>query len=359
MKSFRFAVVGMVHDHVWPVWNEGYIRQLLDNPKVELVAAADVHPELCKRIADEFGVKKTYLDYKKMIEEIKPDAVLMALPNDEKADAVEYLAKRKIHVLMDKAMSASLSQADRMLKAAQTSGIKMLVNWPTAWLPSFHEAHRLVKGGTIGEVYELKARIANPGPENHGCSKYFLEWLFSKEKNGGGALVDYCCYGIVFSLWFMGNPISVSASGGNFVKHNLSVDDNAWVIMNYKFGHAIAEGSWSQYGVDGNEALFPDNQKVIISGTDGTIIFNWFDKSVRVISKQYPKGTELAANALPSQMKDGPTYFIHCLENNERIEGMVSPEVCRDVQEVMELGYKSIETGKTLSFAGVGGKANA
>jgi predicted dehydrogenase len=355
--KLKFGIVGLVHDHVWPVWNEGYIRQLAGLDGVEIAAAADPHRELLERVTRDFGIQKTYRDYREMIRREKLDAVLMALPNDEKADATELLAAEGIHILMDKPMAATLHQADRIYRAASNAGIKLLVNWPCAWNPSIHKAFSLVRQGVIGNVFEMKAGVSNPGPENHGCSKYFLEWLFSREKNGGGALIDYCCYGVAFALTVFGTPKRVVGIGGRYVKENIITDDNAWVVMEYGKAHAISTGSWSQYGADGNEDFFPDNQKVFFGGDSGAIMVKWFENDVHLISPEHPKGATIAAEPLKPGEDNGPAYFVKCIREDRLVEGMVNPKLCRDVQEVMEAAYISINTGSKVNLPLKGGKS--
>jgi predicted dehydrogenase len=346
----RFAVVGLVHDHLWPVWNEGLLRQLVDLRDVEVVATADKNEELLRKAQTDYGIRSTYADYRDMLDREKVDAVLLALPNDEKADAVELISDKGLDILMDKPMAATLMQANRMVKAVARAHTKMMVNWPTAWMPALHLAKVLIENGEIGQVFEIKSRIANPGPEHHGCSKYFLEWLLDPSKNGGGALIDYCCYGVLFSRWFLGMPKKVFGSGGLYVKDNISAEDNAWVLMDYPHAHALAEGSWSQFGTDDAMRFAPpDNQKVIVHGSRGSLVVKWFDEGVSIVSERYSSSRFLVAPPLPKDGNSGPAYFLRAIRENSEIEGMVSVDICRDVQEVMEAAYSSMSKGAAVA----------
>ena len=78
----RFGVVGLVHDHVWPVWGEGYLGELIDLPEADLVACADANTELLERAARTMASRVfTWITARWLRERL--DAVLMALPNDE------------------------------------------------------------------------------------------------------------------------------------------------------------------------------------------------------------------------------------------------------------------------------------
>ena len=221
-KNFRVGVIGMVHDHVWKetkCWQEC--------PNVELVAAADPNEPLRKKMQDERGVKTLYADWREMIEKEELDIIQLTVENNAGADIVEAVAPKGLHVISEKPMSATLEQADRMLKAAEDAGTILLINWATAWNPGLRTAYRLAKEGAIGQVFQVRVRMAHCGPKELGCSEYFYGWLYDAEKNGAGALMDYCCYGAAFCRWLLGVPKSVTGVAACLVKEDFPVDDNA------------------------------------------------------------------------------------------------------------------------------------
>lgn len=357
-KKIKFGIVGLVHDHVWPVWGEGYINELLNLKDVELIAAADTHKELLDRATKEFGIDKTYFNYEEMLDKENLDAVLLAIPNDEKADVIDLIASKGIHILIDKPMAATFSQADRIHKTAQKTGIKLLVNWPSAWDPAMNKALSLIQQGEIGNIFTIKSGLSNSGPEYHGCTKYLLEWMFSAEKYGGGALIDYCCYGILYPLFIMGLPKRVIGSGGRYVKKNIHAEDNATVIMEYPKGYALITGSWTEYGADETIEEFSfDNKKVYFGGETGAISIRlwsygvWGNKNnIHVISANNPKGTLFTAEPLKEHEDTGPAYFVKCIKEDLPIEGLVNSKLGRDIQEVMEAAYISIKKGKKIDL---------
>ncbi|MGQ9629185.1 MAG: Gfo/Idh/MocA family protein [bacterium] len=275
-KMYRIGVIGLVHDHVW-----GLIRQFQDSGMAEIVAAWDENPPLLGKISREHGVQKNYPDYMDLLKQEKPDAVLVATENNRKVEIVKAAAKRGIHVMTEKPMAATLKEADTMLKAAERGGITLMVNWPTAWSPAIQMAYDIVKKGTIGRVYQMRYRGAHAGPKEVGCSKYFYEWLYSREKNGGGALIDYCCYGANLCRWFLGRPQSVTGVAGRLVKDYIDVEDNAILLLRYPNAIGIAEASWSQIGD-------APTHGPIINGSKGTILVD--RKGITLFTKENPEG---------------------------------------------------------------------
>src|SRR5438552_1851683 len=69
-------------------------------------------------------------------------------------------AAKGCHVVTEKPMSARLSQAERMIRATERAGVRLMVNWPTAWSPAWQEFERLLLDGAIGPITYLKYRSA-------------------------------------------------------------------------------------------------------------------------------------------------------------------------------------------------------
>ncbi|WP_332913473.1 Gfo/Idh/MocA family protein [Algoriphagus boritolerans] len=96
-----------------------------------------------------------------------------------------------------------------------------------------------------------------------------MEWLTDPELNGGGALMDFGCYGANLSTWLMNGerPISVTAVTQQLnPADNPKVDDEATIILTYPDSQTIVEASWNWpigrkdmeiYGLTG--AVFADN----------------------------------------------------------------------------------------------------
>ncbi|HIE50137.1 MAG TPA: Gfo/Idh/MocA family oxidoreductase [Armatimonadetes bacterium] len=208
-KTYRVGVAALVHDHVW-----GELRHWAALPNVELVAAGDVNPPLLERVQREYGVPRVYPSWQEMLEQEELDIVQAAAENNAGADIVEAAAAKGCHVISEKPMAARLSQAERMLQAAETAGTLLLINWPTAWNPAFVYLTELVRAGEIGRPFYLKNRSAHNGPKEIGCSRYFYEWLYDEEKNGAGALMDYCCYGAKLCAYLLGLPEQVTGFRG-------------------------------------------------------------------------------------------------------------------------------------------------
>ena len=337
MKIYRVGISGLVHDHVW-----SEIRHWQEMPNVEVVAAGDVNAELRDKVAQMVPGIRVYDSWSAMIESEGGDLDIMqvGIENSAHADIVEACGIRKIPVIIEKPTAATLAQAERMVKAAEASGIAVLINWPTAWSPAFQEMERRILAGDIGQLRYFKYRSAHNGPKEIGCSPYFWGWLYDAEKNGAGALMDYCCYGAAMCAHLLGLPKKVTGLRAVLAKDYPLPDDNANITMLYDHAMGVAEASWTQ--VTGYIAANPQAY-----GSEGAIALNGGKVHLQRLGKELeiltPPPTEFP-------YRSGPEYFLYCLESGIKPEGVCSLAVGRISQEILEAGLRASDTGITQTL---------
>ncbi|MCA1596981.1 MAG: Gfo/Idh/MocA family oxidoreductase [Chloroflexi bacterium] len=317
-KVYRLGVASMVHDHVW-----GELRHWKQQANVEIVAAADTNQPLLDKIKSEYGVQKLYHSWQEMIEKESLDIIQAASTNNAAADIVEAAAAKGIHVVSEKPMAAKLSQADRMLAAAEKHGTHLMINWPNAWSPQVQTFLRLIREGAIGQPVYLKYRAAHNGPKEIGCSEYFWKWLYDAEQNGAGALMDYCCYSADLNACLFGRPREVQGMRAVLAKDYPLPDDNAMIMMKYDKSFGVAEASWTQ------PVGYPVPNP-ICHGTNGCVYLShgalWMQRT------QDKEAQKVDPDALPDYLSSAASYLIHCIETGEAIQGMCSARVSRDAQ---------------------------
>jgi predicted dehydrogenase len=334
-ERYRVGIASMVHDHVW---NELKHWQAL--PGVEIVAAGDVNADLRERIQRDYGVPRVFDSWEEMVEKEDLDIVQAASENSRCADIVEACAAKGIHVVSEKPMSATLAQAERMVRAVQRAGTRLMINWPNVWTPAVQEMERRILAGDIGRVTYFKQRSAHNGPMEIGCDPHFWEWLYDEERNGAGALMDYCCYSANMCARFLGLPEMVTGFRGVFVKEYPVPDDNAILLMKYASAFGVAEASWTQ-------TVSYASPNPIAYGTEGSLAI-----SDGKVTLQRVGGETEAIEPPPLQapLQNGPQYFLHCLQTGAPVEGFCSMEISRDAQEILEAGKRAADTGVTQAL---------
>src|SRR6266446_2018288 len=117
----RLAVVGLDHDHVWSL-----LKDIANEPSAELVAIAETDPALVSRAQKTVPPSvKFYADYVAMLDEAKPEAVIVTTSNDRHLEILRQCAKRHIHYSAEKPMAPNAADARAMERLANEAKIKL------------------------------------------------------------------------------------------------------------------------------------------------------------------------------------------------------------------------------------------
>jgi predicted dehydrogenase len=337
-EPYRIGVLGLTHDHVW-----GNLQDLHASDEGVLVAAADPNGPLLEQVQQQFGCT-TYNEYDALLEREQLDAVYIFSDNAAGAGLTEKAAAKGLHVMIEKPMAADVAGADRMLAAARRAGVRLMVNWPFAWWPQMQKALAMAAGGDIGDVWQVKYRAAHAGPKELGCSTYFCDWLFDAARNGGGALIDYGCYGALLARRLLGVPSRVTAVAGRVVKEDITVEDNAVIVMSYANAIAISEGSWSQIG---NLTSYV----TAIHGTQGTLLIEpRVGGRLLLATDEHPDGAEVEVPPALPHFRNATAHFLHCLRSGSEFFTLCNDRVGRDAQEILTAGLISAREGRHVSL---------
>ena len=142
----RVAVIGVGH------LGRHHVRLLAAMPRVEIVAAADLIAERAHMAVE--GTPATAVeDYRDVLRRV--DAVTIAVPtSDHQAIARECL-ERGVHVLVEKPMASSIAEADAMVAAAESAGVRLAVGHTERFNPAVQAAWPMLQHTRFIEVHRL------------------------------------------------------------------------------------------------------------------------------------------------------------------------------------------------------------
>lgn len=130
MEKLRLGYVGC-----------GFIAQKVHLPNFatidncELVALAEVRPQLGQRVQERFGIAKLYPSHAELIADPSVRAIAVSAAWEVQGEiARDALAAGK-DVFMEKPMAVSLEQADRILSAARQTGARLMVGYMKRYDP--------------------------------------------------------------------------------------------------------------------------------------------------------------------------------------------------------------------------------
>ncbi len=333
----RIAIVGLDHDHVW-----GLLKYLEAEPDAELVAIAEPQPALVKEAKSRVQSSvKFYSAYVPMLDEVKPDAVIVTTSNDRHLEILRECAKRHIHYSVEKPMATNAADAREMEKLANQAGIKLMVNYWNAWVAPSHELFHRVKDGQVGAVQKIIVQYGHAGPKEIGVSEYFADWLYDPVKNGGGAIMDFGCYGAEWALWLKGRPTGVQAIAQKLkVSQHNKVDDDATILLEDPDATEIVEASWDWPHSMGQVQVF--GPKGSLLATRNTLFY----RSAEDRGKSGLEGEPLTLNASQGATSNPVAYFVDCIRHDKPIEDPLSTRLNVQVLEILDAARESVRTGR-------------
>jgi predicted dehydrogenase len=98
--------------------------ELAREGRLELIGVCDVDPETAKKIASE-NEAPVFTDWRELLDKV--DLVSIATPTETHCEIACTFLEKGIHVLVEKPMSLSVAEADRMIKTADKAGAKLMV----------------------------------------------------------------------------------------------------------------------------------------------------------------------------------------------------------------------------------------
>ena len=339
----RLAIVGLDHDHVW-----GMLTDIAAEPQAELVAIADPRPELvAKAKARVPPTVKFYGDYVKMLDEQKPEGVVVTTENDKHLAILRECAKRHIHYSTEKPMATSGAAAREMERLAREAHIKLMVNYWNAWVAPTHDLFHRVDGGDLGPVQKMIVQQGHQGPKEIGVSKEFEAWLYDPVKNGGGAIMDFGTYGAEWAMWLKGRPTRAYAYTLKLksAQHN-KVDDDATILLEYPDATAVIQASWDWPRDKGQVEVYGPKGSLLATQTE--LFFQ--PPAGAKVDPRMPDGTPLQLQPVPHETSNPVSYFVDCIRNDKPIENPVAAELNVGVVEILDAARESARTGRPVKM---------
>jgi predicted dehydrogenase len=244
------------------------------HPKTQVIALCDIDEERARLKAKKWGIKKTYGNYEKMLNDEKINTVHILLPHALHSEVAISAANAGKNVIVQKPIAMSLSEADSMIGAAKKNNVMLCVadNYP--WYPPLHKAGTLIQEGEIGEPISVRIKtVAGRGtPEEYVEPQIPEDWRQHKEKNGGYVYDDIVHYWNVARFLMRCEILEVAA-----LLENLDKPDERPGVVIWKHDAPNRYGSLT-YGSAKNHAhiyiksdYYSTNEEFEVIGSDGIL----------------------------------------------------------------------------------------
>jgi len=336
-EKLKVAVVGLSHDHAHE------IMRAFQNDRIHLLGIAENDPGLVDRYKKGYQVPHSlfFPDTETMLNKVDPQVVMAYNPIDEHLAVAEVCLPKKIPLMVEKPLATSVADAQKMANLAKDNNTHLLVNFETTWYASVQKLKSLAGESGFGGITKMIAKDGHEGPKEIGCSEEFLSWLTDPVKNGGGAVMDFGCYGANLMTWLQNGkrPVAVTAVLKQLKPEVYpKVDDDATITVEYEDTVGIIEASWDwPYSIKSLEVYGAES------------------------SYHAPNGKTLMKNTNPVESEKltlTQDYFQDHIAYLEAVlSGKISPENDLSslannliVVEILEAAKKSAETGKRIKL---------
>jgi predicted dehydrogenase len=291
----------------------------------EIVATCDVREETAKEAAAKFNVPATYTDYAEMLEKENLDAVSVCTPNKFHKDPTIAALKAGVNVLCEKPLGMNAPECREMCAVARDSGkilqvgLQSRFNGPPKWLKAYIDA--------------------------------------DKELQGGGPLIDIGVHILDLTLFLMGYPKPVSATGrywntlgknpdlwnawGDYDRDKFTVEDFAVGLIKFDNGAVVSlESSFMANGPDKFETqLYGTKSGAIVEPYSQSDAIKIFSEQNRQLLDSIPANIPKVESAHSEEVK----AFVNAI-----IDGKPSPVPGENgliLNSIFDAIYKSSETG--------------
>ncbi|HRO44706.1 Gfo/Idh/MocA family oxidoreductase [Agriterribacter sp.] len=340
-QPVRVAVAGISHGH------SGWILGRKPQSDITLVGVYESSKPLLQQSAKAFGLddKLLFNDLGKMLDAVKPEAVVAFGSIYDHLSVVQACAPRGIHVMVEKPLAVSVAHALEMDSLARKYNIHLLTNYETSWYPATAKAYQLINDSNYtGGLKKAVFHHGHEGPKEIGVSRAFLDWLTDPVQNGGGAIIDFGCYGANLMTWLMKGeqPLSVTAVTRQFKPDVYpKVDDEATIIVTYPTAQAIIQASWNW--------PFGRKDMELYGNTGYVITVNNSDMRIKQKNDKAEQSRKYTAKDIP--VYENPfTYLADVVRKKITVadDGLYALPNNVTVVRILEAARSSAQTGKTV-----------
>lgn len=326
-----------------------HAQSLQQVPGTAVLAVASPTEPHAREFAQRFGIPHSHADYRKLLEMPEIDLVVIGAPNYLHCEMACAAAAAGKHVVCEKPLCVTMDEADRMIDACATAGVKLMYAEELCFTPKYARLKQLADSGALGDVYLVKQCEKHDGPHS--------PWFWDVTKSGGGVTLDMGCHAFCFFLWFYSwqRPESIYADMGTYMHADKTRgDDNSTILVRFPGNRtAIAEESWAKKGGmdDRCEAFGTAGCSYAVLHMD-IALKTYSERGYDYVVEKAPVSTgwsytiyeELWNYGFPQEFQ----HFVECVRDDR--PPLVTGEHGRTVQEMIFAAYQSAGRRAAVDF---------
>ena len=311
-----------------------------------LAAVCDVIPERAQAIAKKHGVP-AFTDRFEMMEKMgdQIDVVSILTPSGLHAQHTVDLAKYAKHLVVEKPMALTLTDADRMISACDTNGVRLFVVKQNRYNQPVKKLREAVESARFGKLVMGTVRVRWCRMQKYyDQDKWRGTWAYD-----GGVFANQASHHVDLLQWMMGDVESVFAKTSTALV-NIETEDTGVVILRFKngaLGVIEATTATRPKDLEGSISILGEKGSVEIAGFAVNEMKTWnftdtqpgdhevVEKYRNMPPNVYGFGHTEYLNKVVESIREGRSALVDGLEGRKSLE-------------LISAIYESVETGKEV-----------
>lgn len=279
-------------------WGPNLVRNFLNVNGGTVVSVAENREARIKHLLGLYPGIRVYNDGSELISDPDVDAIVIATPVFSHYDLAKQALLKGKHVLIEKPMTASVTEAQELIEIAARNNLVLMVDHTFLYTGAVQKIHQLIKSSEIGELRYFDSIRINLG-------------LFQPDVN---VLWDLAPHDIsILTFLCDEQPVSVNATGTCHT--NNGIENIAYLTLNYQSDFiAHVNCSWTS----------PVKvRQTLIGGSDRMVMYNDLEPSdkIRIYDTSYNHQSNLDSKSILVDYRIGDVY-IPKLTNLEALNGV-------------------------------------
>ena len=261
MKAAIIGLGGIAPMHIKPLQTMG----------IPITALCDKDPNIVNTLAADLGATP-YTDYHTMLDAGGFDVLHICLPHFLHAPVSIAALEKGYHVLTEKPMATTNTDAENMIAAAKASGRTLGVIFQNRYSPGAMLIKETLNSGRLGPITGGWIRV-----NWHRSGDYYAlsDWRGKWDTEGGGVLINQSIHSFDMVNFFVGQPTQVDASIANRAHPTIEVEDMAEGVISYgDVPISFFVNTYHPYDAPASVEIICQNGRAALIGEDATITFD-------------------------------------------------------------------------------------
>ena len=237
----------------------------------DFTAVCNVNVEGARAFAEQYGVR-AYRTVGEMVEEGGVKAVAVCTPHPLHAEPTVEAARAGAHVIVEKPLASTLTDCDRMIRAAAEAGVVLAMVSQRRLYEPVQRIKRAIEEGKLGRPVLATVNMLGWRDRAYYESN---AWRGTWRGEGGGVLVNQAPHQLDILQWFMGPIDEVFGYWANLNHPYIEVEDTALALIRFRggaLGNVVVSNSQNP-ALYGRVTVFGENGAAASVQTDGGAMF--------------------------------------------------------------------------------------